>query len=330
MYNLLVVDDTEINLMMTERLLSGMPVSVDTATGGEDALKLLEKKDYDLCLFDYQMPGMSGVELLNAMKNIDRDVSGSKVVAMTGTEDEKAADYFMELGFDGFLRKPIIKEELLSVLFEMLGDPIFDEGTTDLSQEEIEKIPQDIRNIPELDHILGIKNAGSARDFMSAIGIFCKDIDRNSKEIENAFSSGDMKTYTIKVHGLKSTAKMIGALKLSEMAASLEAASKSLGGADLAKDTEDMLTLYRSLHDKLKDAMKEEKHDAAAQKKIDDAYATLKDYAYAEDYDLVELILGAMENYTMPSADKDRFDRIKKCLLEFDFDGIKSILEEVG
>ena len=105
MYNILVVDDTEINLLMIKRFLDGMPVSVDTADGGEEALRLLDQKKYDICIFDYQMPGMSGVELLNAMKAQKNDNHDVPVIAMTGTEDENAAGFFTDLGFDSFLER---------------------------------------------------------------------------------------------------------------------------------------------------------------------------------------------------------------------------------
>ncbi|MCR5098633.1 MAG: response regulator [Lachnospiraceae bacterium] len=329
MYNILVVDDTEINLMMTERLLEGMPVSLDTATGGEGALVYLRQKAYDLCLFDYQMPGMSGIELLNAMREMDGVNSDCKVVAMTGTEDDNAADFFLDLGFDEFVRKPLKKEDLFLILFEMLDDPIFDEGVFEISQEELEKIPEGIREIGDIDYVTGVKNAGSAEDFISAIKIFCRAIDQTSDEIEKAFDRGDMKTYTIKVHGLKSTARMVGAFDVSDMAADLEEASKSIEHHDLSEETNRLLSVYRSLHQKIKSAMTECQRDEVQQKRIEDAYATLKDYADTEDTDLIELILGAMEHYDMPREDADRFGRIRQYLLNFDFDAIKKTLEEV-
>ncbi len=329
MYNILVVDDTEINLMMTERLLEGMPVSLDTATGGEGALVYLKQKAYDLCLFDYQMPGMSGIELLNSMRELDGVNSECKVVAMTGTEDDNAADFFLGLGFDEFVRKPLKKEDLFLILYEMLDDPVFDEGGIEISAEELEKVPEKLRDIDDIDFVTGVKNAGSAEDFVSAIKIFCKAIDQTSDEIENAFNSGDMKTYTIKVHGLKSTARMIGAFDVSDMAASLEEESKSIDSHNLSEDTAKLLTVYRGLHQKIKSAMESGPKDEAQKKRIDDAYATLKDYADTEDCDLIELILGAMEHYDMPPEDADRFARIRKYLLTFDFDAIKKTLKEV-
>ena len=330
MYNVLVVDDTDINLIMIKQLLSGFPVTVDTATGGSEALEHLDKKDYDFCLFDYQMPEMSGVELLTALRGLDNDNKSVPVVAMTGTEDENAVDYFVELGFNDFLNKPVKKDELLMKLLEILDDPVFDEGGYEVTEEELKKIPQGLLKVDDIDVKTGMKSAGSAEDYVSAVRIFYKAIDKTADEIEAAFNSGDMKNYTIKVHGLKSTARMIGAYKLSDMAAKLEEESKTSGDKDLTKDTADLLETYRELHNKLLPAMQEDHKDGVDRKRIDDAYATLKDYAATEDYDLIELVIGAMERYEMPEEDEDRFRRMKSYLLEFNFDEIKKVLEEVG
>ena len=330
MYNVLVVDDTEINLIMIRQLLSGFPVTVDTATGGSSALSYLEKKEYDFCLFDYQMPEMSGVELLTALRGLDNENKSVPVVAMTGTEDENAVDYFVELGFNDFLNKPVKKDELLMKLLEILDDPVFDEGGYEVTEEELKKIPQGLLGIDDIDVKTGMKSAGSAEDYVSAVRIFFKAIDKTADEIETAFNSGDMKNYTIKVHGLKSTARMIGAYRLSDMAAKLEEESKTSGDKDLTLDTAALLDTYRELHEKIRPAMQEDHKDGVDRKRIDDAYATLKDYAATEDYDLIELVIGAMERYEMPEEDEDRFRRMKSYLLEFNFDEIKKVLEEVG
>ena len=330
MYNILVVDDTEINLLMVERLLDGMPVSVDTATGGEDALSLLKSKAYDLCLFDYQMPGMSGLELLNAARSLGEGYGDMPVIAMTGTEDENAGDFFIDLGFDAFLEKPVKKETLYNKIYEVTGDPVFDEAGYVVTDDELKKIPSGILEIEELDVRTGMKNAGSAEDYVSAIKIFSKAIDDTANEIEKAYAEGDIKTYTIKVHGLKSTARMVGAFGVSDMAAHLEEASKTVGHSDLSTDTGQLLSIYRGLHQKIGDAMSShpEEKDAAG-KRISDAYATLKDYAELEDYDLIELVIGAMEHYDMPKEDELRFMRMKDALMHFDFAAIREALAEV-
>ncbi len=331
MYNILAVDDTEINLLMIKRLLEGLAVSVEKATGGEEALSILRDKTFDICLFDYQMPGMSGVELLNAMRELGDEYKGIPVVAMTGTEDENAAEFFTDLGFDIFLNKPISKEDLFNTLFDITGDPIFDEGSSVITEDEIKKVPEGVRAIEEIDFKVGIRNAGSADDYISAIKIFCKAIDDTADEIQKAFENGDMKTYTIKVHGLKSTARMVGAFGVSDMAAKLEEESKSLEEHDLKSETAELLSVYRGLHLKIMEAMKGScQMDDAAKKRIDDAYITLKDYAELEDYDLIELVIDAMSRYNMPVEDTNRFKKMKSCLLNFDFEGIREVLKEVG
>ena len=123
---------------------------------------------------------------------------------------------------------------------------------------------------------------------------------------------------------------MVGAHEISELAARLEVASKTVGNEDLSEDTKKLLSEYRSLHEKIDASLSAGRRDPAAAKRIEDAYATLKDYADLEDYDLVELVVDAMIGYDMPKEDEYRFKTMKEALMQFDFAKIRRILAEVG
>ena len=330
---IICIDDEPLILNMTVELCEKLPQGPEVVgfTKPGDALVWLNAHSADVALLDINMPGMSGLELLNAARSLGEGYGDMPVIAMTGTEDENAGDFFIDLGFDAFLEKPVKKETLFNKIYEIIDDPVFDETGYEVTDDELKKIPQGIAEIEELDVKTGMKNAGSAEDYVSAVKIFCKAIDDTANEIEKAYADGDIKTYTIKVHGLKSTARMVGAYKVSDMAAHLEEASKTVGHADLSTDTGQLLSIYRGLHEKIRHAMSEceNQRDPAAKKRIDDAYATLKDYADLEDYDLIELVLGAMEHYDMPAEDEMRFKRMKDALLHFDFSAIRAVLSEV-
>ena len=77
----------------------------------------------------------------------------------------------------------------------------------------------------------GIANSGSKELFFSLLGYFYKLIDQKSTKIEKCLADGMLKDYTIEVHALKSTARMIGAMELSEKFYRLE----QLGNAEEQK-----------------------------------------------------------------------------------------------
>lgn len=104
----LVVDDDELNLVITSKLLKETRVIVDTANSPEECLSKTLKTPYELILMDYLMPGMDGVALLKAIRKQENGrCHESDVVMMSANvEEEKRNDYIL-LGFDGILEKPV-------------------------------------------------------------------------------------------------------------------------------------------------------------------------------------------------------------------------------
>jgi DegV family protein with EDD domain len=96
----------------------------------------------------------------------------------------------------------------------------------------------------------GLKYCGSEAALKKFLNTFCDSIDNKSKEIEDAYNRGDISFYTIKVHALKSTSRIIGAKELSGLAESLEMAGKEENRAFIDENTGRLLELYRSYKDK--------------------------------------------------------------------------------
>src|SRR5205814_8504176 len=78
---LLVVDDEPSNLESLERIFAREGLSVVTAPDGKEGLELLRKRRIDVLLTDLMMPGVSGVDLLKAARQVSPE---TEVVLMTG------------------------------------------------------------------------------------------------------------------------------------------------------------------------------------------------------------------------------------------------------
>ncbi|MGO9379568.1 MAG: response regulator [Dissulfurispiraceae bacterium] len=100
---LLVDDETRFVEILAERLrLRGL--TIDTATSGEAALKLVEEKDFDAVLLDLSMPGMGGTEVLRKMKKAKPEL---KVIMLTGQGSIQATVEVMREGAMDFMEKPV-------------------------------------------------------------------------------------------------------------------------------------------------------------------------------------------------------------------------------
>jgi diguanylate cyclase (GGDEF)-like protein len=105
--NVLVVDDVEDNLLMTQALLERPGLAVLTATSAEDALRLLLDHEVALALLDVQMPGTSGFAMAEAMRGSPR-TRDVPIIFVTGATVDAARTFRgYEAGAVDFLFKPV-------------------------------------------------------------------------------------------------------------------------------------------------------------------------------------------------------------------------------
>ena len=139
--------------------------------------------------------------------------------------------------------------DIADVMLAMIDD---DKDYQMREHREEEQYSEDARGkLEKLSHICdldieeGIKNNETAEDYLEALEIFCDSIDRKSTEIENYMQEGNIESYTVKVHSLKSLAKLVGAMELSEFAKKLEFAGKDGDIDTINNETGDLLKIYR-------------------------------------------------------------------------------------
>ena len=111
---LVVDDDPQIRRVMRVTL-TGQGYEVDDARSGEDALETLREERFDLVLLDMNMPRMSGLELLEAMKK-DAAMKKIPVVLVTTEESDEQTQRGLEAGAAAYVKKPFKNEELIAVV----------------------------------------------------------------------------------------------------------------------------------------------------------------------------------------------------------------------
>ncbi len=110
MYSILVVDDEPNYLIVLSELLRDEGYEVFTAPGGKEALQIVQEVDLDIIISDMQMPGMDGMQLLLAIKEINSDLP---VIIITAYAEIEKAVASMQAGAFCYLAKPFSNDELL-------------------------------------------------------------------------------------------------------------------------------------------------------------------------------------------------------------------------
>ena len=101
----LVVDDNERNLKLACAVLGAAGITAVAAGSGAEALERAAGARFDLVLLDVRLPDIDGPEVLRRLRS-DPGTAGLRVVALTSLGPDEA-DALLELGFDGYLEKPI-------------------------------------------------------------------------------------------------------------------------------------------------------------------------------------------------------------------------------
>ena len=117
----LVVDDNDMNRMVAVKLLRATKVRVDTVGSGRECLNKTAAQGYHVILMDHMMPEMDGEETLHAIRAQTKGYcQKTPVIALTANVMANADRIYQEMGFDGYLAKPINTSLLEAALMKYL------------------------------------------------------------------------------------------------------------------------------------------------------------------------------------------------------------------
>lgn len=125
MIKFLIVDDEQDVVDNVKELFELRNYSVITATSGTEALELVKKESPNIIILDIRMPDISGMEVL---KEVKKNYPKTRVIMLTGVEDEETKDKAMSLGASGYLTKPYSFSELIEMSRKLIQEICQEEG----------------------------------------------------------------------------------------------------------------------------------------------------------------------------------------------------------
>ncbi len=185
---IVVVDDSELNLMMMESFLQPMGHQVVMASNGREALDRVQRENPDLILLDVMMPGMDGFEVCQRLKGNERTrhIPVIMITALDKVEDNVRG---IESGADDFLTRPFDAVVLAARMKALLqSKELFDEirKLEQLKEDLTKMIVHDLRtplsSIKMSLELLGSASEEQARDL---IGIATSDVEEALLLINN-------------------------------------------------------------------------------------------------------------------------------------------------
>lgn len=119
MPKLLVVDDEIDILEVAKRFFKKRGFDVFEASEGNEALRIIKEENPDLILLDYNLPGLSGVEILRKLR--EELKLNTKVIMVTGFEPEMIINETKSLGIEECVHKPFDLEKLEKIVMTVLN-----------------------------------------------------------------------------------------------------------------------------------------------------------------------------------------------------------------
>ncbi len=113
MKNILVIDDEADIVELVAYNLKKEGFEVDTAHDGEEGLKKIDSKKYDLIFLDLMLPGIQGIELCKRIRNTS-ETSRIPVIMLTAKGEEIDKIIGLEVGADDYITKPFSPRELVA------------------------------------------------------------------------------------------------------------------------------------------------------------------------------------------------------------------------
>jgi len=122
-FTILIVDDSTTMRSVIRRTIQMADMSVGKyleASGGQEALDIMQNQQVNLVLADINMPGMNGIEMIEKM-HADQNICGIPVVIISTEASTTRIKQLQEKGVVGYAHKPFTPETIRDVIYDVIG-----------------------------------------------------------------------------------------------------------------------------------------------------------------------------------------------------------------
>lgn len=223
---ILVADDNPTNREVVGRILERSGHSVTLVNDGEQALDAIERDAHDLVLLDRNMPGMGGMEALQALRLMTRGRERLPVIMLSADVTPEAKREALEAGADAYLPKPIEALRLLDEIQTLAGAKAEtarkSEPTAALHRPQAPAVPA-VVNAETLGHL---EELGSSLAFVEKlIRVFLSDNSAILERVEQVLAGRNYHEFRSLVHAMKGSSASMGTDRLTRLCTKLGALS---------------------------------------------------------------------------------------------------------
>ena len=218
----LVADDNAVNQTVLAKILERAHHELTLVSHGDEALDALDRERFDVAILDRNMPGMSGIEAVRALRTMEMGGPRLPVIVLSADVTEEARREAAEAGADLYLTKPVQATRLLEALVTLCPDTA---ATPVTGRTPAEPAGAEARDgaMLDFDQLTLLEGLGSRSDFMERlVGVFVNDSAALAEKMAAALDAKRFGEFRSLVHALKGSAGSIGAERLARTCTELQ------------------------------------------------------------------------------------------------------------
>ncbi len=224
----LVAEDTPTNQEITLAVLELVGIKASLVDTGLKAVKAVQNQEFDAVLMDIQMPQMDGFEATRAIRR-QKGKSKLPIIAMTAHTLKEDEAKCIEAGMDGYVSKPVRQEKLFKTLKALIQKentdlyPVLEFTNKKSKTWETVFTNQIPATVPGIEMKKTINSLGvSPVVYLQILQTFLRSYETFTIKAKTAWRNQNREDLIILVHSLKGSAAGIGAIKLHDLAFTLE------------------------------------------------------------------------------------------------------------
>ncbi|MDF2444905.1 MAG: sensor/response regulator hybrid [Moraxellaceae bacterium] len=227
----LAVDDNPANLKLVCTLLGDMQVEAVPATDGYQAIRQCKENPFDLVFMDIQMPGLSGLETTQAIRQHETETQAKKrlpIVALTAHAMANEREALLKSGMDDYLTKPVQESQLAHMLAKWTGiDP---RGSNARLQDRVsEPFLPALGENTVVNWQEGLRLAAGKTDLArDMLQMLLASLEEEKRKLEQACQDNDLEALLGHVHYLHGATRYCGVPALRNATQVLETDIKSM------------------------------------------------------------------------------------------------------
>jgi len=255
----LLVEDDPINQLVASRMLSNGGVEVTVAGSGDEAVQILHTSDFDVIFMDIQMPGKDGFETTRDMRMIPGK-SGVPVIALTASAMDSDRERCLAAGMNDHMAKPFHPDRLFDVLARWTGRS--PDSPTAMVAADTPSGLVAAGESPQFEHgeidfesaLKPLQQLGEGKElYFSIVQTFLVQFASNIDDFAAIHDEPGRKERLLRAHTLVTSARVIGAPRLSEVAANYDELLRNHpGDPQLPQSATELIEELKSVVAKLK------------------------------------------------------------------------------